>query len=64
MVEYLGPMYIAIRSGTHRMYITAESHAQGFEMLISLEKLARIEHGNVNPMVVLTLDSGLHENLR
>lgn len=65
-IGYSGPTFIAIRSGKHCMS-TANSHAQDFETLINLEEfhtLARTEHGNVKPVVVLTVDGGPDENPR
>jgi len=63
---YSGPTYIAIRSAKHDLS-SAESHATDFDKLVGLkefEKVARDEHGNVKPIVIITVDGGPDENPR
>lgn len=65
-VGYSGPTYIAVRSGKHSSS-TANTHAQDFETLLSLEDfqaLTKTDHGFVKPVVIMTVDGGPDENPR
>ncbi|CAH1111574.1 unnamed protein product [Psylliodes chrysocephalus] len=63
-VGYSGPTYIAIRSEKHSLSTANTHHAQDFETLLELEEfrpLAKIDHGLVKPVVIMTVDGGPDE---
>lgn len=65
-VSYVGPTYVAIRSGKH-CSSTARTHADDFERLLTLESfdvIMKTSSGEVKPILVISVDGGPDENPR
>lgn len=65
-VTYSGPTFIAIRSAKHSSS-TATTHAKDFQRLLTLpdfDPFLKDVHGNVKPVVFLSVDGGPDENPR
>ncbi|CAF0981397.1 unnamed protein product [Didymodactylos carnosus] len=63
---YAGPTYIAVRSAKHDRP-DAQTHLKDFDTLVKLkefEKACRDIHGNVKPIVIITVDGGPDDNPR
>ena len=64
-ISYLGPTYIAIRSGKHDSS-TAYSHGRDFDHVVKLEEFQSIvkNEGEVKPVAMIFSDGGPDENPR
>ena len=64
-ISYLGPTYIAIRSGKHDSS-TAYSHGRDFDHVLKLEEFQSIvkNEGEVKPVAMIFSDGGPDENPR
>ena len=62
-ISYLGPTYIAIRSGKHDSS-TAYSHGRDFDHVVKLEEFQSIvkNEGEVKPVAMIFSDGGPDEN--